>query len=390
MITFIHTSDWHIGNSFTHFDRETGKKLNRARLTAVETIFVYARKKKIPLILCAGDTMDNGQLAPEKNLLDLLAIIKKYPGITVVMITGNHDPLMANTIYQRVAQENYPPNLHLVKETNKILPIESMNLNIFASSTKEKNGRYNPLSWIEADDIDKSKVNIGLAHGSIKNEKFAVNCFPIEPDFAIKMKLDYLALGDWHSYSKINERTYYCGTPEPLQFGDNGFPLEVTIEKRGAIPTVEKVTGIQQYQWERQELEISDNQFEDFREKLESKGEKEIKKIKITGFLSPENYKIYKELLQMNVTRYYEIDDQVSLTSDADDLMSIDDGYIKDVVKQLMEIKNSEKPIPEEISNGIIPVDQLSIEQSIKVTKNEIIDKALLKMYKYYSQGSKK
>ncbi len=168
------------------------------------------------------------------------------------------------------------------------------------------------------------------------------------------------------------------------------FPLEVTIEKRGAIPTVEKVTGIQQYQWERQELEISDNQFEDFREKLESKGEKEIKKIKITGFLSPENYKIYKELLQMNVTRYYEIDDQVSLTSDADDLMSIDDGYIKDVVKQLMEIKNSEKPIPEEISNGIIPVDQLSIEQSIKVTKNEIIDKALLKMYKYYSQGSKK
>ncbi len=390
MAAFIHTSDWHIGNSFAHFDRETGKKLNRARLTAVETIFVYARKKKIPLILCAGDTMDNGQLAPEKNLLDLLTVIKKYPGITVVMITGNHDPLMANTIYQRVAQENYPPNLHLVKETNKILPFESMNLKIFAASTIEKNGTYNPLNWIESGDIDESKINIGLAHGSIKNEKFAVDCFPIEPGFALEKRLDYLALGDWHSYSKINDRTYYCGTPEPLQFGDNGFPLEVTIEKRGAIPKVEKITGVRQYQWDLPELEISDNRFENFREKLESMGEKEIKKLKLTGFLSPGNYKIYKELLQMNLTRYYEIDDQVSITPDADDLLSIGDGYIKDVVKQLMEIKNSGKPVPEEILDGIIPVDQLSVEQSTQTTKNEIIDKALLKLYKYYSQGSKK
>jgi len=387
MAVFIHTSDWHIGNSFVHFDRETGKKLNRARLMAVETIFVYAHKKKIPLILCAGDAVDNGQLAPEKNLLDLLAIIKKYPGITVVMITGNHDPLMANTIYQRVSQKNVPPNLHLVRETNKILSFESMNLKIFAASTIEKNGTYNPLNWIEPGDIDESKINIGLAHGSIKNETFAANSFPIEPDFALKKKLDYLALGDWHSYSKINDRTYYCGTPEPLQFGDNGFPLEVTIEKRGAIPTVEKVTGIRQFQWEYQELELSDNQLEDFRDKLESVGEKEIKKIKITGFLSPGNYKIYKELLQMNVTRYYEIDDHVSITPNADDLLSIGDGYIKDVVKQLMEIKTSGKPIPEEILDGIIPVDQLPIEQSTQITKNEIIDKALLKLYKYYSHG---
>jgi len=387
MITFIHTSDWHIGNSFAHFDRETGKKMNRARLMAVETIFIYARKKKIPLILCAGDAIDNGQLAPEKNLLDLLTIIKKYPEITVVMITGNHDPLMANTIYQRVAQENYPPNLHLVRETNKVIFFESMNLKIFAASTIEKNGRDNPLNWVKTGDIDESKINIGLAHGSIKKETFAVNCFPIEPGFALEKKLDYLALGDWHSYSKINDRTYYCGTPEPLQFDDNGFPLEITIEKRGAIPKVEKVTGVRQYLWEQQEKEISDNQFEDFREKLESVGDKEVKKIKIRGFLSPENYKIYKELLQMNLIRYYEIDDQVSITPNADDLLSIGDGYIKDVVKQLMEIKNSKKPIPEEILNGIIPVDQLSIEQSIKVKKNEIIDKALLKLYKYYSQG---
>ena len=27
-------------------------------------------------------------------------------------------------------------------------------------------------------------------------------------------KLNYLALGDWHGHTKINENTYYSGTPE--------------------------------------------------------------------------------------------------------------------------------------------------------------------------------
>jgi len=373
MAVFIHTSGWHIGSGFAHFDRETGKKLNRARLTAVESIFVYARKKKIPLILCAGDAVDNGQLAPGKNLLDLFVVIKRYPEITVVMITGNHDPLMANTIYRRVKESDYPGNLHLVKGT-EIIPFEPLNLKIFAASTTEKNGDYNPLNRIRVEDIDETKINIGLGYGSTR----------IGPDFAEVKKLDYLALGEFHSYTKINDRTFYCGVPEPLDFADDGYPLEVTIEKRGQIPKIEKVSGVQQYRWTQQELEMSDARFEDFRGQLESLAveEKEIKKLEISGFLSAENYKIYKELLQINRNRYYEIVDHVSLAPTADDLSGIGDGYTKELVQRLMNMKESEEPLPEEILNGVIPADQLSMEELLKITKNDIINTALLKFYK--------
>jgi len=384
MAVFIHTSDWHIGNSFVHFDPDAGRRLNRARLTAVESIFVYARQKKIPLILCAGDAVDNGQLAPEKNLLDLFAVIKRYPEINVILITGNHDPLMANNVYLRAAESNYPPNLHLVKKT-EIIPLEPLNLVIYAASTLEKNGTQNPLHWIDAREIDNSKINIGLAHGGIKNDKFAGACFPIEPDFAKEKNLDYLALGDWHSYVKINHRTYYCGVPEPLQFGDDGYPLQVTIEKPGDIPKIEKITGVSQYTWTEQQVEMTDTRFPGFKEMLETVGEKEIKKLTVTGFLAAENYKTYKELLHLNRNRYYRIEDRVSIVPGADDLTGVGDGHTKAVVRRLLELKESGAPLPAEILSGVIPADQFSIEPPADAVKNEIIDCALMKLYKHFS-----
>jgi DNA repair exonuclease SbcCD nuclease subunit len=383
MAIFIHTSDWHIGNSFVHFDPETGKKLNRARLTAVESILIYARMKKIFLILCAGDAVDNGQLAPDKNLLDLFAVIKKYPEIKVILIAGNHDPLMANSVYLRVSESNYPPNLHLVRKS-EIIPLESLNLTVYAASTLEKNGSQNPLHWINAGHMDAGKINIGLAHGSIKNEKFSGDAFPIEPDFAREKKLDYLALGDWHSYVKINERTYYCGVPEPLQFGDDGCPLQVTIDKPGAVPKIEKIIGVQQYTWTEQHVELTDSRFPGFKEILETTSEKEIKKLTVTGFLTAENYKTYKELLHLNRSRYYRIEDRVSIAPDPDQLIGVGDGHIKAIVQRLLELKDSDAPIPDEILTGVIPADQLSIEPLTQTTKNEIIDCALMKLYKHF------
>ncbi len=384
MAVFIHTSDWHIGNSFVHFDPDAGRRLNLARITVVESIFVYARMKKISLILCAGDAVDNGQLAPEKNLLDVFAVIKKYPEIKVILITGNHDPLMANNVYSRVAESNFPPNLHLVKKA-EIIPVEPLNLTVYAASTLEKNGTQNPLHWIDARDMDEDKINIGLAHGGIKNDKFADACFPIESDFARRKNLDYLALGDWHSYVKINDRTYYCGVPEPLQFGDDGYPLQVTIEKPGEIPKTEKITAVRQYTWTEQQVEITDIRFPGFREILETVGEKEIKKLTVTGFLAAENYKTYKELVHLNQGRYYRIEDRVSIVPGTTDLSGIGDGHIKDVVQRLLELKKSDAPLPADILSGVIPTDQFPIEPAGEATKNEIIDRALIKLYKHFS-----
>ena len=67
-------------------------------------------------------------------------------------------------------------------------------------------------------------MRIGLAHGSVRSfgstNASTNNLLAI--DRAWKANLAYLALGDWHGSVRIDERTWYSGTPEPDGFAKGG------------------------------------------------------------------------------------------------------------------------------------------------------------------------
>lgn len=388
-VTFIHTADWHIGNPFSPFDREMRKELKRVLFRTVELIFRYAQKMEIPLIICAGDMVENGQLCAKEDIFKLFEIIEKYPGIHVVMAAGDNDPLINRNIYSLLDKKNYPGNLYLV-EGDEELTYPGWNMNIYASSIREKNGNYNPLNWIEKKKLDREKINIGLCHGSIKNETLPGNDFPIESDFAFKHGLDYLALGHLHSFKKINERTYYPGVPEPLKFNDEGFPLKVKISGPGSIPEVEPIKNVSQYRWSQVEETITGDSFEEFKTKLEMVGEKEIRKLTVSGFLSLEKYKTYKELLEMNRHRYFDIRDHVVIQPGDLALIESIDSYMAEVVRRLMELKKPGEPLPQEILNPYVSIERTEVHQlvdKLKTNRQEIIDKALLKIYTYLKEN---
>lgn len=382
MAEFIHTADWHLGNPFSAFDPEKRKRLRHARFLTIETILLYARKNRIPLVLCAGDAMDNGQVVQEEDLYRLLRIIGKYPEIRIIMIAGNHDPLIPHNIYGRIDTGMYPENMQLIKG-DEVIEIPGMDLLIFASSLRKKHGDCNPLHWIAGGDHER--ISIGLAHGSIMNAGFKDLSFPIEPDFARSRGLEYLALGDWHSYLKVNDRTYYPGTPEPLQFGDEGFALKVRIERKGDVPQVEPVMEIRQYAWIEEERRISDEQFDAFKREFESVQEREIKKLTISGFLSLDRYKIYKEAVRMNMPRYHNIQDHVCIRPDEDRLLSLADGYMKDIMSRLIALKDSQEDLSEGLFEGLLSAQIMSADDFTRgISGQEIIDQAILNIYKYF------
>ncbi|MGN6424289.1 MAG: metallophosphoesterase family protein [Asticcacaulis sp.] len=79
----------------------------------------------------------------------------------------------------------------------------------------------------------------------------------IAPDRARLAGLDYLALGDWHGQMRINERTWYSGTPEPDRFKHNlpGTALIVEIAEPGSVPDVTPVsTGL--FEWRTLSLDL--------------------------------------------------------------------------------------------------------------------------------------
>jgi len=386
--TFIHTADWHIGNTYSNFELGMRQNLNRAIFQAVKSIFMYAAKKNIPLLLCAGDAVDNGQTCAKENVLELFRIIGKYPAIQVVMIAGNHDPLVAGNVYDRIEKENYPENFHLVRG-DEILPYPQWNLEIYASSAREKNGTYNPLDWVKPEAEKSNKLRIGLCHGSIENETFSADAFPIPQDFARQRGLDYLALGDWHSFKKINDRTYYPGVPEPLQLGDEGNPLEVTLRAPGAIPEVKPITHVAQYRWSREKVEVNEETYEEFKNRFLGVKEKEVCRFDITGHLPIQKYKAFQELLQMNRRPNCLVHDKTAISPTDEELTQMGDGFLSAVIQRLLEMKKAGDELPVD-TNPFAPITREKVHEEAEVIgSREIIDKALLKIYSYINNEKK-
>ena len=116
-------------------------------------------------------------------------------------------------------------------------------------------------------------------------------------------------------------------------------------------------------------------------------GKIEIRKIKIDGFLSPANYKIYKELLRYHQPQYFAIFDEVSIQPDDKELLQIEGGVIQDLVNKLLEMKKNKVKIPEEIFNRVVPFNRENVEKEVEGIKvDEVVDRALLKIYQLFGE----
>ena len=85
-----------------------------------------------------------------------------------------------------------------------------------------KSTSRDPTAWMDAAATPSGSLRIGLAHGSVQGFGSAGEAnVPIDPARAKSAGLAYLALGDWHGTTRISERVWYSGTPEP-----DGFPRQ--------------------------------------------------------------------------------------------------------------------------------------------------------------------
>ncbi|MGH9202688.1 MAG: metallophosphoesterase family protein, partial [Vicinamibacterales bacterium] len=80
MLKLLHTADWHLGRRFPAFDEDAQRKLSRARLEIVSTIFDVARRNAVNAVLCAGDLFDDPD--PIQDFWEALAkIFKSQPAM---------------------------------------------------------------------------------------------------------------------------------------------------------------------------------------------------------------------------------------------------------------------------------------------------------------------
>jgi DNA repair exonuclease SbcCD nuclease subunit len=267
MVAFFHAADLHLGVRLTRFEPAMAKKIREARFQALENIRDKAKQEQIQFFLIAGDLFDD-HAVDQDVALRAYDLLSSFP-VPVYVTTGNHDPLLAGSVWDR------PPwnraGLGNVRVLREAAPVDIADgVRLLPCPVLRKTSLNDPTAWIGQAGREDKEIRIGMAHGSLKvRDDLPPDDHLIHRDAACKLKLDYLALGHWHSRQTFGGtdgtiRTAYPGVHEPLRFpGEledktgwvpyspkplkefldqgSGEILHVSIERSGAPPAIQSV-----------------------------------------------------------------------------------------------------------------------------------------------------
>ncbi len=226
-LKLLHTADWHLGRRFPRFPADQEQRLTRARLDVVSRILDLGQSRDVDAILCAGDIFD--QAAPDEIWWKGLAeeFNRRNWQRPVFLLPGNHDPLTPRSPWD----PSHPfraalPNYVRVVDTDDFTHEFGDTAVLHAVPCRSHAGQADPTQKIPTRAAGDTRIRIGLVHGQTFDMAGHQTNFPIAEDSTDRCGLDYLALGDTHSFREVwpgaRAPTVYPGTPEATTFGEPG------------------------------------------------------------------------------------------------------------------------------------------------------------------------
>jgi DNA repair exonuclease SbcCD nuclease subunit len=235
---FLHTADWQIGMEASRCGPAAGA-VRTARLRSARQLAGVAGREKADFAVLAGDTFENHGVS-RSDVEAVAAILGEFP-CPVFVLPGNHDPAAPGSVWEHPAWRERP-NVTLLLQPQ---PAPVPGGVLYPCPLRTRWSADDPTSWIPAGGAPGA-IRVGLAHGALAGLPGAASDHPIAPDAAQRRRLDYLALGHYHStrlYPTPEGRVTmaFSGTHEPTAFGEDasGNVLLVEIDAPAAPPRVQ-------------------------------------------------------------------------------------------------------------------------------------------------------
>ncbi len=305
MIRFLHTGDWQLGMTRHFLSEGVQERFAQSRFDAIRKLGCIAQEEDCRFMVVCGDVFESN-LVDRKTVLRALEALRDSP-VPVYLLPGNHDPLNAASVYLSATfLEHKPVHVHVIDNTTPIKVADGIEIVGVPWTSKRPlqdlvaltTGKLEPI-------IDTLRVCV--AHGMIDSlspspDDPAVISLQAAEDAISQNKIHYLALGDRHSLTKVDEsgRVWYAGTPEPTDYNEvkPGFALVVTLNKEGAT-TKEVKSGSWNF-IEREQIDLNTKEdieaLRDWLDNLEDK-ERTIVKLHLVGALSLSLHRELEELL---------------------------------------------------------------------------------------------
>ncbi|WIA54158.1 metallophosphoesterase [Sphingobium sp. WTD-1] len=244
-LKIIHSADWQLGKPFGRFSHEVRNALSEARLDAIDELGKAAMAAGAAHVVVAGDVFDNVEPG-DRIVMQALSRMERAP-LTWWLMPGNHDHARAGGLWSRI-RARAPSSVRIVDTAEPVEMEEGAWL--LPAPLEHRKTTNDPTAAMVEMATPPGALRIGLAHGSITEfgaSGESSNLIP--PDRAKSAGLDYLALGDWHGFLTVGDRTAYSGTPEIDRFGRDEPGACISVDLRSEEPPQLQRIETGRYRW---------------------------------------------------------------------------------------------------------------------------------------------
>lgn len=217
--TFLHTSDLQIGMDRHFLDADAQARFNDARIRAINRIGEVAGQRGCEFIIIAGDVFEKNSLSAQTTARAREAL-KQLP-VPVYLLPGNHDPLVADSIFYHTSGI---PGVHVLADSEPVQVADGVQL--VGAPLKSRYATVDLVAQALEPLEPYDGVRVAVGHGQAFSR--AADARPDLIDLAnVEAKLadgtiDYLALGDTHSAQPVGAsgKVWFSGAPETTDFHD--------------------------------------------------------------------------------------------------------------------------------------------------------------------------
>ncbi len=207
-VVIAHSSDIHVDDGYTA--RAHGGDGTRG----LRCVLATARERGADVVLLAGDVFEHNRL-PE-TLLGEAARLMEAAGLPIVILPGNHDPLVAGCAYERGGIDLLA-NVEVLGMDDVAAVFTYLDLEIWGRPHRD----YGDMAPLAAPRQRSTRWQIAMAHGHYRSvdEVGGVH----RPSWLISdseigaTAADYVALGHWNRAVRVGDGTipaYYSGSPD--------------------------------------------------------------------------------------------------------------------------------------------------------------------------------